>query len=384
MANSLFGLFSRKIKVSLVSAQKKRVLFVTSSLNLGGAERQLLMLCLKLKNQVDVQIVSLESEGPLKEKYLQAFPRMLLLKKKNPLRQMNSLRKIIRISKPDVVITWLYRADLIGGLAAKLAGNIPVIWSARNSAIPNFSIWKKFLLSFCSRIIPRIIVANGSPAYEFHSSLGYQSHKLIVIPNLLASWTLNTSSKSRLLVENLDIEELRIGIAARQVSGKGIIETIDTLYEGRLDLPTIDLTIIGQESPESVSWKLQGKYRGLTVIELKSDEELSRWFEGLDIYLMSSTAWESQPNSLLEAIAIGCPVLVSSSIDIQLSVPDLFLFDSDVPNSLCMRINNLILKRNLVAHQINLLQQTTLLNLGLEKVLLEWKSSIDRAAKIEF
>ena len=84
--------------MSLVSAQKKRVLFVTSSLNLGGAERQLLMLCLKLKNQVDVQIVSLESEGPLKEKYLQAFPRMLLLKKKHPLRQINSLRKIVEKS----------------------------------------------------------------------------------------------------------------------------------------------------------------------------------------------------------------------------------------------------------------------------------------------
>ncbi len=341
MADSLLGLFCRKIKVSLVSAQKKRVLFVTSSLNLGGAERQLLMLCLNLETQVDVQIVSLESEGPLKEKYLQSFPEILFLNEKKSLSQVNELRKIIGISKPDVVVTWLYKADLLGGLAAKLAGDLPVIWSARNSAIPNFSNSKKILLSICSRIIPRAIVANGLPAYRFHKSLGYPESRMLTIPNLLATWTRNATSNSRLLVEDFPINYLRVGIAARQVSGKGILESIKSLEDRQDQLPIIELTIIGQETRESVGWSERGLYRSHIVTAIESDFELCEWFVSLDLYVMPSTAWESQPNSLLEAIAIGCPVLISDSIEFSLDLPDTLKFNSNSSQDLIAAINGI-------------------------------------------
>ena len=158
-----------------------KVLFVTSSLNLGGAERQLLLLCENLRSQVEIQIISLDPDGPLKEKYLQAFPEIFFLDKSSLFNCFYRLRKIIKTSNPDVVITWLYRADLLGGLATKLAGNIPIIWSARNSSIPNFTFLKRRLLTVLSKIIPRMVVANGSPAHDFHTSIGYPSKKFVII-----------------------------------------------------------------------------------------------------------------------------------------------------------------------------------------------------------
>ena len=183
-----------------MNTRKKRVLFVISSLNLGGAERQMLLLCQILETQADVQIVSLELEGPLKEKYSQAFPEIYFLDKKNPLIQIIEIQRIVRISKPDVVITWLYKADLIGGIASRLAGNFPVVWSARNSALPHFSIFKRLILMLFSRMIPKWIIANGKPAYDFHLSIGYPAKKMQIIPNALAHWTSSTRSKSRLLL----------------------------------------------------------------------------------------------------------------------------------------------------------------------------------------
>ncbi len=310
-----------------MASAKKRVLFITSSLNLGGAERQLLLLCQQLEAHIELEMISLESEGPLKEKYLQSFPGMLFLYEENPISQMNKLRKFIRVSKPDLVITWLYRADLLGGLATKLAGDTPVIWSARNSAIPNFSLLKKILLSFLSRIVPKFIVANGSPAHIFHSSMGYPAEKFVLIPNLLAPWTSKTSSKSKLLHQNIVVEKLRLGIASRQVSGKGILETIENIACLPGGFPAIELCLIGQDSEESQGWKAKNLYRGHIVDSLESDEDLMEWFSNLDVYLMASTSWESQPNSLIEAVAIGCPVLVSDRIQLDSKLPLLMRFD---------------------------------------------------------
>ena len=338
MANSLLGLLSRKAKNYLMSTQKKRILFVISSLNLGGAERQMLLLCQMLKTQADVRIVSLEFEGPLKEKYMQAFPEIFFVQKTNPLIQIIEIKRIVRISKPDVVITWLYKADLIGGIVSKLAGNVPVIWSARNSALPHFSIFKRLTLLLFSRLIPKWIVANGKPAYNFHKSIGYPTKKMQIIPNALAPWTSSTRSKSRLLQMDTTVDKIRIGIASRQAPGKGILESISA-FDDHLDrLPLIDLRLIGQETDESKKWLSKGEYKGHPVHALTTDTELARWFQDLDLYLMSSTAWESQPNSLLEAIAIGCPVLVSDFIDLDFDLPDFNVYNATSATNLVSAI----------------------------------------------
>jgi len=250
------------------------------------------------------------------------------LDKKNPLIQIIEMQRIVRISKPDVVITWLYKADLIGGIASRFAGNFPVVWSARNSALPHFPIFKRLVLMLFSRMIPKWIIANGKPAYDFHKSIGYPTKKMQIIPNALASWTSSTRSKSRLLLKDTPVDKIRIGIASRQVSGKGILESI-TAFDDHLDqLPLIDLTLIGQETDESKKWLSKGDYKNHSVQALTTDTELAEWFQGLDLYLMSSTAWESQPNSLLEAIAIGCPVLVSDFVDLDFDIPDFNKYDA--------------------------------------------------------
>jgi glycosyltransferase involved in cell wall biosynthesis len=319
VANSLLGFLGRNNKQDLME-NKKKVLFITSSLNLGGAERQLLLLCNVLHDDVEIEIISLDSEGPLIGKYKEHFPNIRLINspKYSNFVIITKLRHLIKENQPDVVITWLYKADVLGGIAAKLTGNVPVVWSARNSAIPNFNLLKKSTLALLSRIIPSAIVANGHPAFNFHQSIGYPKQKIVLIQNLLSPWTSTVMSKSRLLSSNRKFSDLRIGIAARQVSGKGILETIENISSLPPDFIDIDLTLIGQETPESESWKIKELYKKFHVESKVLDSDIAAWFEELDIYLMPSTSWESQPNSLIEAIAIGCPVIFSNLLELEI------------------------------------------------------------------
>jgi glycosyltransferase involved in cell wall biosynthesis len=352
---------------------KKKVLFITSSLNLGGAERQLLLLCERLEILFDVEIVSLETEGPLKEKYLLAFPNIFFLNKSNPFVLILQLKKIIRTSRPDVVVTWLYKADLLGGLAAKLAGNIPVVWSARNSSIPHFSKTKRLILRVLSKVIPSKIVANGMPAYNFHITLGYPTKKILLIPNLLAQWTNHTVSNSRLLVKNAVIDKLRIGIAARQVSGKGILEIIKILELLPEGFPEIDLLLVGQHSIESHGWVDNNLYNGHKVQSLHQDSDLAEWFASLDLYLMSSTSWESQPNSLIEAIAIGCPILVSNQIDLDFPIAPQLKFDPTSMSSFQSALNEILqIDSSEIESLISYTRVQTLATLSSEAVQASW------------
>ena len=314
----------------------KRILFITSSLNLGGAERQLLLLCDELRSEYNLEIVSLDKNGSLLSKYQDSSHEVKIIgtSRLGPFGDLLRLIKVLRQRKPDVVITWLYKADILGGIATKLTSKSPIIWSARNSALPRFSNLKKLALSLLSKTIPDYVIANGRPAFKFHKSIGYPARKLVVIPNLIAPWTGHVKSSSQLLELIRPIDRFRIGIASRQVSGKGIIETIEALKSFPVHFPRIELDIIGQTTSESMEWRRQGYYGNLEVKAVSSDADLSEWFSNLDLYLMPSTAWESQPNSLIEAIAVGCPILCSDRFELDIELPLTSLFNPLDPNSL--------------------------------------------------
>ena len=329
MASSVLGHIDCKDKKSLSVKSRPRVTFVTSSMNLGGAERQLLLLCNELKNVATLNIISLDNHGPLLEKYRKDFPEIKTvdISKNLSINRFLKLRRLLKDSNPDLVVTWLYKADIIGGLASKLISKKAVIWSARNSDIPDLSMMKRSLLKTFSWFIPSEIVANGLPAQEFHIRLGYPTSKLTCIPNLISAWARSITSNSRLLKGIEEIDDLKIGIAARQVHGKGILESIDEISLLRDKFPRAELLIIGQKSRESEYWAQLPAYNEYEIRQLTGDAELSKWFTEIDLLLMPSTMWESQPNSLIEAIAINCPVLISNVIDLGFDIPPNLLFN---------------------------------------------------------
>jgi hypothetical protein len=127
-------------------ARPTRLLCLTTSLEMGGAQMMLYRLLATIDwTQFDPQVISLISIEPMGKKIrslgIQVRSHGMRPGKPSPSAILR-LARWLRKNQPDVVQTWMYHADLIGGLATKLAGDIPVAWGIHQSDLsPERNRW---------------------------------------------------------------------------------------------------------------------------------------------------------------------------------------------------------------------------------------------------
>jgi glycosyltransferase involved in cell wall biosynthesis len=91
------------------------------------------------------------------------------------------------MSGPHVVQTWLYHADLLGFIAAKLSGVKKVAWNIRCSYMGE--TYYKGVSGLVIRILaaisarPDTVIVNSTSGKSLHQSLGYHPRSWTVIPN---------------------------------------------------------------------------------------------------------------------------------------------------------------------------------------------------------
>jgi hypothetical protein len=103
---------------------------------MGGAE----MMLFKVLSAMDLkkfssEIICLSANVELVERIEALGVTVHVLGMKGGMPTPSGLMKLVKIMKqfePDVVQTWLYHADLIGGLAAKFFSKSKIVWNIRS------------------------------------------------------------------------------------------------------------------------------------------------------------------------------------------------------------------------------------------------------------
>ena len=127
-----------------------KIVHVITGLKKGGTERLLYSIC-NADKDITHFVISLTSRGEYASMLENIGVDVLGLNiryKRNLFTGIFHIQKYIKHVKPDVVQTWMFHSDLIGGIVAKYLGVKKIFWSEHAA---NFK-----LLPFTVKIIVRI------------------------------------------------------------------------------------------------------------------------------------------------------------------------------------------------------------------------------------
>lgn len=331
------GLNCKTAKGSSVDCCKLKILHIITCLDQGGAEAVLCRLVAAKKEGVEYSVISLKGKGyysaaleasGVTQHYFQ-FARFFELAS---LFEFVRLVRLIANLAPDVVQTWLYHADLIGGLAARLAGCRRVVWGIRTAALSpvlnsRFTLAVVWMCARLSGAIPVAIATCSVAAAKEHKKMGYDPSKFQVIPNGFDLTLYKPDLAARQLLRQqwgIADHELLFGCVARWDVYKdhpNLLQALSIAAARGLKLRCV-LVGGGLITSNITLMGLLSKYNlENSVVLAGSRADIPAVMNALDFHVLPSVS-EAFPNVVAEAMACGTPCIVTDVGDAALIVGD--------------------------------------------------------------
>lgn len=301
------------------------VVHIITGLDLGGAETALYRIVSQLSTHgFQSSVISLLDTGfygrLLNAKGVPVYT--LGMRRRRPRwTQIRQLAMLLDSLQPDIVQTWMYHADLLGGLVAKHITHCPIVWNVRHSNLePTVNSWRtRFIVRLCALLsshIPTRIIYNSHAGEKIHTQLGYAAEKTVIIPNGFDTDLYRPDMQAKLDVRNelgLSSDTRLVGLMARFSPLKDHATFIKAARQLLQQHPDTRFILCGND----VTWenpKLVGLIQEMGTSEafklLGSRTDMPRLLAALDV-LCSSSIGEGYSNVIGEAMACGIPCVVT-------------------------------------------------------------------------
>ncbi len=279
----------------------------------SGAEKQLVLLATGLpRAEFNVQVTCLTSGGPYEAALHDAGIPVTVLGKKfqfDPLAFFR-LRKHLRQRQPDILHTWLFAANSYGRLALPRGTNTRVIVSERC-----VDSWKSWQLQIDRRLVSRTdcLVGNSQAVVDFYRPLGYPDAKLRVIPNGVEMPPAPRQTRAQFLKELKLPEDAKLAMfVGRLAPQKRVTDLLWSIQLLRQVDPRAYLVVVGdgplRASLEQFAREVEA-FSHVRFVGHRSDA--ASLLHHADVVWLSSE-FEGMSNSLMEAMACGCPIVASA------------------------------------------------------------------------
>lgn len=295
------------------------VLHVITGLRAGGAEAALFRLCTgdrKCRHHV-ISLMDDGFYGSLLAERGVSITSLNMPRGRVTLRGVWKLWRTVRAIQPDVIQTWMYHADLVGGLIARFAGCRNIVWGIRHTDLVEGesaprTITVARICAKLSRIVPRMIVCCAEKSKAVHANLGYDSGRMLVIPNGydLKEFAPNFSSRNMLRRQlGLTLSQPVLGFVARYNPQKDHVNLLLALAKLKAGGVQLTCLLVGPGmDTKNIEITTRMAHLGLTRDEVRllgPRRDIPVIMNALDFHVMSSSFGEAFPNVLAEAMACG-------------------------------------------------------------------------------
>jgi len=377
---------------------KTHIIHVINSLFPGGAEMMLYNIMSKYnKEKYSISVITLISDGPMKRDFekigidvyeanmVDAYKASI---KQNILNIISFIKLVfyIRKNKPDILQSWLYHSNLIGGIAGRISGVKKIIWSIHTSNLD------KRLTKFATRlvvkigallsnIIPKNIIYVSNVSFSIHELLGYKCNVNTIIPNGvdLEKFKPDHLARNKIRKElNISEETQLVGIVGRYDPQKDHRNFIHAASRLNKIIPSVEYVMCGtnvtKNNHELNNWiKEFGLSDKMHLLGHRND--MQRIYAALDIKAVTSGYGEAFPMVICESMACGTPCVVTDIGDSAYIVGDTGItVEKENPNALAEAFFKILKMDTTEKKKLSAKARKRIYSLfSLEKIVLEYE-----------
>lgn len=315
------------------TSTKIRVLLVISDLEYGGTQRQVVALANSLNETAgfEAHICTLSDFCPLADRLIDAQRRLHGVKKKHKydLGAARRIAQLIRRLGVSVVHCFLFDAEILGRIAARLSG-VPVVLGSERCSVGRMS-WKKRLgLKMTDGLIDGVIANSISGRERYIRDVGTDPSRVFVVFNGVDTQRFRPLGASSLRKElGIPLEAQVVGMFASFKAHKNYEMYVRTarwllsrhsqiwfLAVGSVLLDGYDGSAVRYQEIKDLVEEL-GLAKRFLFVGNRSDVEMT--YNACDVTVLTSF-YEGTPNVLLESMACGIPAVATSVSDNALIV----------------------------------------------------------------
>lgn len=313
-----------------------KVVHVITCLDQGGAEAVLYRLATStLGHSSSHAVISLQSLGfygpKLAEQNVDVYT-LDMPKGRISLDGVVRLFRLLRRLRPDVVQTWMYHSDLIGGVVSRLAGIRNVVWGIRHANLDKDKNSRVTLLvakacAALSRVVPHKIVCCSEHGAIVHAAQGYDRTRFVLIANGydLSRFRSDPVARERIRAEwGISDDRIILGCVARwdvQKDHPNLLSALAILvkngFEGVCVLVGAGMTEENARLVALVNELEVGDYVRL----IGPRDDVPAVMNAFDVNVLASSG-EAFPNVLAEAMACEIPSVTTDVGDASMIVGD--------------------------------------------------------------